>query len=138
MAAPPANTSWASVPQDAELKEQRDKLAKIVQVQMMEFKVNTPDKLAKCVTRLMQMFNKILSNPDDQKYRKVKLKASMSSLKACLKTLFLTQQMWLSTDQGDERNFQEGSIGGCKTNRSLPAGSWLAHQGEHLLCFSCG
>ena len=75
MEAPSANISWASFPQDGELKEQRHKLGKLVQVHMMEFKVNSPDKLAKCVKRLMQMFENILRNPDDQKYRKVKLTA---------------------------------------------------------------
>ena len=72
--------TWAQLAEDPQLKEKRNKLAKTVQVQMMEFKTNSPEKLAVCVMRLLNMFDNILTNPNDEKYRKVALSAR-SSLK---------------------------------------------------------
>ena len=65
--------TWAELAEDPQLKEKRTKVSKIVQVQMMEFKVNNPEKLAVCVTRLLSIFENILTKPNDEKYRKVAL-----------------------------------------------------------------
>lgn len=72
MGQPEVQRSWLLLAQDPELKARQDKLAKTVQVQMMDFRVNSPDKVAKCASGLIQLFDNILRNPQEQKYRKVR------------------------------------------------------------------
>ncbi len=63
--------TWAALKQDPEVKERSDKIGKILHSQIMDFRLNSPDKLAICVSRLLQMFNNILQYPDSAKFRKV-------------------------------------------------------------------
>ncbi|DBB02375.1 TPA: hypothetical protein ACH3X3_011377 [Trebouxia sp. C0006] len=64
--------TWAALKQDPEVKERSDKIGKILHSQIMDFRLNSPDKLAICVSRLLQMFNNILQHPDSAKFRKVR------------------------------------------------------------------
>ena len=64
--------TWASLKEDPEVKERSDKIGKILHSQVMDFRLNSPDKLAICVSRLLQMFDNILQHPDSANFRKVK------------------------------------------------------------------
>ncbi len=63
--------TWAALKEDPEVKERSDKIGKILHSQIMDFRLNSPDKLAICVSRLLQMFDNILQHPDSAKFRKV-------------------------------------------------------------------
>ena len=66
-----AKPTWAALQEDPQLKERRDKIGKMLHGQIMDFQVNSPDKLANCVSKMLQMFDNVLQHPDDVKYRKV-------------------------------------------------------------------
>lgn len=66
-----AKPTWAALQEDPQLKERRDKIGKMLHGQIMDFQVNSPDKLASCVSKMLQMFDNVLQHPDDLKYRKV-------------------------------------------------------------------
>ncbi len=66
-----AKPTWASLKEDPDLKDRRDKIVKVLHSQMMDFKTNSPDKLATCVARMLQIFENVLQNPETEKYRKV-------------------------------------------------------------------
>lgn len=63
--------TWAAPKEDPEVKERSDKIGKILHSRIMDFQLNSPDKLAMCVSRLLQMFDNILRHPDSAKFRKV-------------------------------------------------------------------
>lgn len=70
MAFPSAKPTWATLGTDPALKDRQGKIVKILHSQMMDFKLYSPDKLETCVKKLIQLFDNILHNPDEAKYRK--------------------------------------------------------------------
>ncbi|DBA84096.1 TPA: hypothetical protein ACH3X1_006574 [Trebouxia sp. C0004] len=67
-----AELTLAALAEDPEVKDRSDKIGKILHSQIMDFRLNSPDKLAICVSRLLQMFDNILQHPDSAKFRKVR------------------------------------------------------------------
>ena len=61
----------AKLQEDPELKCRREKIVRLLHVQLMDFQTNSPDRLDTCVTTMLQMFTNILQDPDNEKYRKV-------------------------------------------------------------------
>ena len=56
---------------EAQLKEHRNKLVKLLHSQMMDWKHNHPQKLEACVTTLLRMIGNILDRPEQEKFRSV-------------------------------------------------------------------
>ncbi len=58
-------------------RERESSIVKLLHSNMMDFRVHSAAKLEMCVSKLTQMFDNILTHPDDNKYRKVRIRQAL-------------------------------------------------------------